>query len=190
MTTLSKEEKADIMYVHAFYDNALAAVEEYRRRFPVGTVSDRCVFSNVYRSISQTSAVPEIKCEKPRRPRSAKWRMTNWKWYSAALLLASEEFPVDSVLPKQHVWGTVHYFVLYPLASKMSAVCSQIITLHEKNFLTSSCACRSSARTFYSETKLPLTTIEKQTHEIRKSGLLRRKIFKQSQEHIHSPVSR
>jgi hypothetical protein len=81
------------------------------------TVSDRLVLSNKGSVKDHNNALP-------------KWRMTYWKWYSALLLLASEELPVDLVLPKEQSGGPCMTSACVPFTSETSKLCSQMITLH------------------------------------------------------------
>ena len=51
----SNEEYADIIFIYGFTEgNALAAQEEYQRRFPSRRVSEARVYSNTFRRLRET----------------------------------------------------------------------------------------------------------------------------------------
>jgi len=50
---------ADMMYVYCFCDgSATAAVEEYRRRFPMRRIPDRRVFYKVFNTLRECGTLP------------------------------------------------------------------------------------------------------------------------------------
>ena len=52
-------EYADMMYVYGFCDgSATAAVEEYRRRFPMRRIPDRRVFYKVFNTLHECGTLP------------------------------------------------------------------------------------------------------------------------------------
>jgi hypothetical protein len=52
-------ECADMLYLYGFCDDsATAAVEEYRRRFPMRRILDRRVFSKVFNTLSDCDTLP------------------------------------------------------------------------------------------------------------------------------------
>jgi len=52
-------EYADMMYVYGFCDgSATAAVEEYRRRFPMRRIPDRRVFYKVFNTLRECGTLP------------------------------------------------------------------------------------------------------------------------------------
>ena len=63
-------EYADMMYVYGFCDgSATAAVEEYRRRFPMRRIPDRGVFYEVFNALRECGALPSahVSCERARK---------------------------------------------------------------------------------------------------------------------------
>ena len=54
-------EYADMMYVYGFCDgSATAAVEEYRRRFPLRRILDRRVFYKVFNTLHECGKLPSV----------------------------------------------------------------------------------------------------------------------------------
>ena len=52
-------EYGDMMYVYGFCDDsATAAVEEYRRRFPMHRIPDRRVFYKVFNTLCECGTLP------------------------------------------------------------------------------------------------------------------------------------
>ena len=52
-------EYADMMYVYGFCDgSATAAVEEYRRRYPMRRIPDRRVFYKVFNTLRECGTLP------------------------------------------------------------------------------------------------------------------------------------
>ena len=52
-------EYGDMMYVYGFCDgSATAAVEEYRRRFPMRRIPDRRVFYKVFNTLRESGTLP------------------------------------------------------------------------------------------------------------------------------------
>jgi hypothetical protein len=52
-------EYVDMLYVHGFCDgSAIAAVEKYRRRFPMCIIPDRRVFSEVFNTLRKCGTLP------------------------------------------------------------------------------------------------------------------------------------
>jgi len=50
---------AEMMYVYGFCDgSATAAVEEYRRRFPMRRIPDRTVFYKVFNTLHECGTLP------------------------------------------------------------------------------------------------------------------------------------
>jgi len=56
---LTNAEYAIMMYVYGFCDgSATAAVEEYRRRFPIRRITDRRVFYKVFNTLRECGTLP------------------------------------------------------------------------------------------------------------------------------------
>ena len=54
---------ADMLYVYGFCNgSATAAVEEYRRQFPVHRISDRRVFYKVFSTLRECGMLPQCSC--------------------------------------------------------------------------------------------------------------------------------
>ena len=60
-------EYADMLYVYVFCDDsATAAVEEYRRRFPMRRIPDRRVFSKVFNTLRECGTLPSARVSSER----------------------------------------------------------------------------------------------------------------------------
>ena len=100
-------EYADMMYVYGFCDgSATAAVEEYRRRFPIRRIPDRRVFYKVFSTLRECGTLPSahVSSEQARKQNTRRNRKTFLIWYSVVLLLAREGFQHVSVF-HEHVYG-------------------------------------------------------------------------------------
>ena len=54
-------EYTDMLYVYGFCDgSATAAVEEYRRQFPMRIIPDRRVFSKVFNTLRECGRLPSV----------------------------------------------------------------------------------------------------------------------------------
>jgi hypothetical protein len=87
-------EYADMMYVYGFCDgSATAALEEYRRRFPMRRIPDRRAFSKVFNTLRECGTLPVLMFHLNEHINNM-WRnrTTFLKWHSVALLLAREDF--------------------------------------------------------------------------------------------------
>ena len=97
-------EYADMMYVYGFCDgSATAAVEEYRRRYPMRRIPERRVFYKVH--CVNAVCFPVLMFHLNGHVNKT-WRnrKTFLIWYSVALLLASEDFQHVPVF-HEHVYG-------------------------------------------------------------------------------------
>jgi len=99
-------EYADMMYVYGFCDDsATAAVEEYRRRFPMGRIPHRSVFYMVFNTLRECGTLPSAHVSFERaRKQNMEEQETFLIWHSLALLLAREDFQHVSVF-YEHVYG-------------------------------------------------------------------------------------
>ena len=58
----TNDEYGDTMCVYGFCDgSATAAVEEYRRRFPMGRIPDRRVFYKVFNTFRECGTLPSVR---------------------------------------------------------------------------------------------------------------------------------
>ena len=60
-------EYCDVHFVYGFFNgNALAAVQEYRRRFPDRRISSSRVFTRIHQTLRDTGCLPSIKVRSER----------------------------------------------------------------------------------------------------------------------------
>jgi hypothetical protein len=60
-------ECADMLYVYGFCNgNAIAAVEEYRRRFPMRRIPDSSVFSKMVNTLRESGRLPSVQVSSER----------------------------------------------------------------------------------------------------------------------------
>ena len=59
--TFTHEEYADMVYVYGYCNgSANAAVEEYRRRYPLRRTPNLAVFTNVFRALHECGTLPSV----------------------------------------------------------------------------------------------------------------------------------
>ena len=99
-------EYADMMHFYGFFDgSATAAVEEYRRRFPMRRIPDRRMFDKVFNTLRECGTLPSAHVSSERaRKQNMEEQETFLLWYSIALLLAREDFQHVSVF-HEHVYS-------------------------------------------------------------------------------------
>jgi len=99
-------EYADMMYVYGFCDvSATAAVEEYRRRFPMRRIPDRRVFYKVFNTLHECGTLPSAHVSSERaRKQNMEEQKNILDMVQRSLLLAREDFQHVSVFHK-HVYG-------------------------------------------------------------------------------------
>ena len=109
-------EYADMMYVYGFCDGSgTAAVEEYRRRFPMRRIPDRRVFYKFFNTLCECGTLPSAHFSSElARKKTWRNRKTFLMWYSVAPLLTREDFQHVSVFSRTRVWRTLHEDGLYP----------------------------------------------------------------------------
>ena len=66
--TFRHEEYADMVYVYGYCNgNANAAVDEYRRRYPLRRTPNRAAFTNVFCTLRECGTLPSIHVSSERR---------------------------------------------------------------------------------------------------------------------------
>ena len=66
--TFTHEEYADMVYMYGYCNgNANAAVDEYRRRYPLHRTPNRAVFTNVFCAIRECGTLPSVHVSSERR---------------------------------------------------------------------------------------------------------------------------
>ena len=59
--TFTHEEYADMVYMYGYCNgNANAAVDEYRRRYPLRRTPNRAVFANVFCALRECGTLPSV----------------------------------------------------------------------------------------------------------------------------------
>ena len=98
-------EYADMMYFYGFCDGgATAAVEEYRRRFPMRRILDRRVFYKVFNTLRECGTLPSAHVSSERaRKQNMEEQENILDMVQHSLLLAREDFQHVSVF-HEHVY--------------------------------------------------------------------------------------
>ena len=66
-SVFSHVEYCDTHFVYGFCDgNACAAVDEYQRRVPDGTIPSRDVFSRIHQTMRETGCLPSVALQSER----------------------------------------------------------------------------------------------------------------------------
>jgi len=66
--TFTHEEYADMVYVYGYCNgNATAAVDEYRRRYPLRRTPNRAVFTNMFCALRECGTLPSVHVSTERR---------------------------------------------------------------------------------------------------------------------------
>ena len=104
------------MYVYGFCDgSATAAVEEYRRRFPVRRIPDRRVFYKVFNTLRECGTLPSAHVSSERARKQNMEEQEN-------ILDMLQRSPTTSTrslssrigVPRTRVWRALHEDGLYP----------------------------------------------------------------------------
>ena len=109
-------EYANMLYVYGYCDgSATAAVEEHRRRFPVGRIPDRRVFSKAFSTLRECGTLPsahvssERACEKNREKQENVLDMVQHSPTTSTRRLSTR-----LGVSRTRVWRTLHEDGLYP----------------------------------------------------------------------------
>ena len=109
-------EYADVLYVYGFCDgSAIAAVEEYRRWFPMARIPDRRVFSKVFKTLPECGTLPSAHVSSERTCEQNMEEQKN-------ILDTVHRSPTTSKrrlstrlgVSRTRVWRTLHEDGLYP----------------------------------------------------------------------------
>jgi len=107
---------ADMMYVYGFCDgSATAAVEEYRRRFPMRRIPDRRVFYKVFNTLRECGTLPSAHV-------SSEWAHKQNMEEQENILDMVQRNPTTSTrrlsarigVSRTRVWRTLHEDDLHP----------------------------------------------------------------------------
>jgi hypothetical protein len=103
-------------YVYGFCDgNALAAVDEYRRRFPDGRIPSRAVFTRIHQTLLDTGSFPSVNVSLEREAVETINRRENileMVERSPRLLTRGMAFRIS--VTRMHVFRTLHEEYCYP----------------------------------------------------------------------------
>jgi len=109
-------EYADMLYVYGFCDGrATAAVEEYRRRFPMRRIPDRRVFSKVFNTLRECGTLPSAHISSERGRKRNMEEQENIRYMvqrSPTTSTRRLSTPLD--VSRTRVWRTLHKDGLYP----------------------------------------------------------------------------
>jgi len=114
--TFTHEEYADMVYVYGYCnDSANAAVDKYRRRYPLRRTPNRAVFTSVFRALRECGTLPSVHVS------SERWSIQTVEEQEEIVSMAKRS-PTTSArriasrlrVPQSRVWRTLHNDGLYP----------------------------------------------------------------------------
>ena len=107
---------ADMMYVYGFLDgSATAAVEEYRRRFPVRRIPDRSVFYKVFNTLRECGMLPSAHVSSERARKQNMEELENvLDMVQCSPTSSTRRLSARIGVSRTRVWRTWHEDGLYP----------------------------------------------------------------------------
>ena len=120
-------EYAEMMYVYGFCDgSATAAVEEYRRRFPMPQIPNRRVFYKVFNTLRECSMLPSAHV-------SSEGVRKQIREEQEDILYMVQRSPTTSTrrlsarigVSRTRVWRTLHEDGLYPFTHSLCKIYTQ-----------------------------------------------------------------
>jgi len=114
--TFTHEEFSDVVYVYRYCnDSANAAVDEYRRRYPLRRTPNRAVFTNVLHTLCECGTLPSVHV-------SSEHRSIQTVEEQEEIVSMAQRSPTTSTrriasrlhVPHSCMWRTLHNDGLYP----------------------------------------------------------------------------
>lgn len=114
--TFSHEEYADMVYVYGYCNgNANAAVDEYRRRYPLRRTPNRAVFTNVFCALRECGTLPSVHVSSERRSiQTVEEQEEIVSMVQRSPTTSTRRIASRLRVPQSRVWRTLHYDGLYP----------------------------------------------------------------------------
>jgi len=109
-------EYADMMYVYGFCDgSAIAAVEEYRRWFPMRRIPDRRAFYKVFNTLRECGTLPGARVSSERaRKQNMEEQENILHMVQCSPTTSTPRLSARIGVSRTHVWRTLHEDGLYP----------------------------------------------------------------------------
>jgi len=106
----------DMMYVYGFCDgSATAAVEEYRRRFPMGRIPDRRVFYKVFNTLRECGTLPSARVSSERaRKQNMEEQENVLDMVQRSPAASTRRLSACIGVSRTRVWRTLHEDGFYP----------------------------------------------------------------------------
>ena len=117
----SHVEYCDIHFVYGFCNgNALAAVEEYQRRFPDWRIPSRSVFTRIHQTLRDTGSLPSVSVQSEREVvRTINTRENILEMVQRSPRLSTRRMASRIGVSRMQVWRTLHEEDLYPYHDQM-----------------------------------------------------------------------
>jgi len=110
--TFTHEEYADMVYVYGYCN---AAVDEYRRRYPLRRTPNRAVFTNVFCALRECGTLPSLHVSSERRSiQTVEEQEEIVSMVQRSPTTSTRRIALRLRVPQSRVWRTLHYDGLYP----------------------------------------------------------------------------
>ena len=134
--TFTHEEYADMIYVYGYCNgNANAAVDEYRRRYPLRRTPNRAVFTNVFCALRERGTLPSVHVSSECRSIQTVEEQEETVWYNGARLPAQVGLPHVSVFHKATCGEHCIMMVCIHFTISQYNICTQVMTHIDWNFV-------------------------------------------------------
>ena len=109
-------EYADMLYVYGFCNgSATAAIEEYRRRFPMRRIPNRRMFSKVFNTLRECCTLPSAHVSFERaRKQNMKEQENILDMVQRSPTTSTRKLSTRLGVSRTRVWRTLHADGLYP----------------------------------------------------------------------------
>jgi hypothetical protein len=113
---LTNAEYADMLYVYGFCDgSATAAVEEYRRRFPMRRIPDRKVLSKAFSTLRECGTLPSARVLSERaRQQNVEEQENILEMVERSPTTSTRRLSARLGVSRTRVWRTLYEDGLYP----------------------------------------------------------------------------
>ena len=108
---------ADMMYVYGFCDgSATAALEEYRRRFPMRRIQDRRVFYKMSNTLRECGTLPgaHVSCERACKKKNMEEQENVLDMIQRSPTTRTRRLSARIGVSRNRVWRALHESGLYP----------------------------------------------------------------------------
>ena len=149
--TFTHEEYADMVYVYGYCNgNANAAVDEYRRRYPLRRTPNRAVFTSVFCALRECGTLPSVHVSSERRSiQTVEEQEEIVSMVQRSPTTSTRRIALRLRVPQSRVWRTLHDECLYPLHHQPAQHLHPGDDAQRLNFVIGYTITGSYCRTFY-----------------------------------------